>query len=277
MHGNASVKSAIEMAVLDAVGRALSVSAVEFLGGRCRDRLTPMWLLGHATVAEDVAEARAKRAAGFSFFKLKVGTKTLADDIAAMWAVREALGAEATLCADANGGLAFDAAARLMRETQDAGLLFLEQPLPAEAVAATARLQAMNLVALGADEGIHGVADIETHAAAGAARGVSLKLIKLGGASATMRAAGRAAELGLAVNIAAKVAETSLASAAAAHIACAIDDAAWGISLTHIYLRQDPVVRPLAIDGGAVRAPDGPGLGIEIDEDAVRRHPAPPA
>lgn len=275
LHGNDGAKSAIELALLDAAGRALSVSAAELIGGRCRDRLEPMWMLGNTTVGDDVAEARAKREAGFRFFKLKVGSKALDDDIAAVHAVRNELGPDIRLCADANGGLDFASAARLMEASRSAGLYFLEQPLPAGSLAPMARLQALNLLPLGADEGIHGVADIERHAACGAARGVSLKLIKFGAPSTLLRAAARASELGLALNVAAKVAETSLASAAAAHLACAVDSVAWGISLTQVYLEHDPVLRPLTVENGMLVPPEGPGLGVEVDEDAVRRYRAP--
>jgi muconate cycloisomerase len=275
LYGNEGAKSAIELALLDAAGHSLKISAAELLGGRCRDRLEPMWMLGNMTVDEDVAEAVAKREAGYRFFKLKVGSKALADDIAATLAVRQALGPDMLLCADANGGLDFTAAVRLLRDTQAANLLFLEQPLPAGMLSSMARLQALNLAPLSADEGIHGVADVEQHAACGAAQGVSLKLIKLGGPVALLKAAGRACDLGLALNIAAKVAETSLASAAAAHLACAVDQVTWGISLTQIYLEHDPVVQPMLVENGAVRPPDGPGLGIEVDEGAVRHYRAP--
>ena len=47
-----------------------------------------MWLLGNATPEEDIAEARAKQAEGFDFFKLKIGVKPLEDEIAAAHAIR---------------------------------------------------------------------------------------------------------------------------------------------------------------------------------------------
>jgi L-alanine-DL-glutamate epimerase-like enolase superfamily enzyme len=45
----------------------------------------------------------------------------------------------------------------------------------------------------------------------------------------------------------------------------------WGVSLTHFYLAEDLVRQPLAMGEGAVSLPTGPGLGIEVDEDAVGR------
>jgi len=184
--------------------------------------------------------------------------------------VREAIGPAAKLCADANGGLQFTAACRLIRETESANLLYLEQPLPADSLDQLAKLNQLGIVPVGIDEGIHSRLDIETHAARGAASGVSLKLIKLGGLSPALECAGRAIELGLSINVAAKVAETSLASAAAVHVAAAIRDFDWGLSLTQIYLKHDPVQSALRIENGCVAPPPGQGLGIEVDETALR-------
>jgi muconate cycloisomerase len=125
-------------------------------------------------------------------------------------------------------------------------------------------------VPIGVDEGIHSLADITTSARAGAG-GVSLKLIKLGGISAAVEAGKLCQKLGLSVNIAAKIAESSISSAAALHLACAVPKADWGVSLTHFYLAEDIVRRPLPLKGGFVALPEGPGLGVEVDEAAVER------
>jgi muconate cycloisomerase len=125
-------------------------------------------------------------------------------------------------------------------------------------------------VPIGIDEGIHSISDIETSARAGAG-GVSLKLIKLGGVSAAVEAGKLCQRLGLSVNIAVKIAESSIGSAAALHLACAVPKADWGVSLSHLYLAEDVVKRPLPLAGGFVTLPDGPGLGVEVDEAAIQR------
>ncbi|MFG1272305.1 mandelate racemase/muconate lactonizing enzyme family protein [Xanthobacter flavus] len=275
VYGNTSVKSAIEMALLDLLGRKLGIGAGDILGSRFRDRLEPMWMLGNATPKEDVDEARAKSAMGYRFFKLKVGTKTIENDIISAVRVREAIGPDAKLCADANGGLSLDAARRLIAEAGPARLLYLEQPLPAESIDELAELNRLGTVPIGIDEGIHSRADIETHAQRGAAAGISLKLIKLGGMIATLDCAARATDLNLSINVAAKVAESSLASAAASHLAAGIRDFGWGLSLTHVYLEHDPVLDPLRLADGTVAVPQGPGLGVTVDEDALRTYQVP--
>ena len=123
---------------------------------------------------------------------------------------------------------------------------------------------------IGIDEGIHSVGDVETHARAGAAACRSSSSSLAASASA-LEAAKRCKKLGLKVNVAAKIAESSIATAAAVHLACAVPNVDWGVSLTHFYLAEDIVRQPLAIRDGAVSLPQGPGLGVEVDEAAVER------
>jgi muconate cycloisomerase len=268
--GNTGAHSAVEMALLDLAGRKAGLPLIDLLGGAVSQTLAPMWLLGNDTPDEDVAEAKAKRQEGFSFFKLKVATKSLERDIAATHAVREALGPNVRLCADANCGFSLDAARRYVEATRASGLLFLEQPLATEDLAAFAALARLSPIPLGVDEGIHGLRDIEAHAQCGAG-GVSLKLIKLGGFGAALEAAALCERLRLKINVAAKVAESSIASAAAIHFACALRQIAWGISLTHVYLAQDLVRNPLQQCDGVIALPDAPGLGVDVDEAAIAR------
>jgi muconate cycloisomerase len=271
LYGNPGAHSAIEMALLDLAGRSCGRPLVDLIGGAVRRAVAPMWLLGNATPDEDIAEARTKCTEGFGFFKLKIGTKPVATEIASTLAVRAALGPAMPLCADANCGLTFADACRYAEGVRDASLMFIEQPLAHDDLAALAELTRVSPIPIAADEGIHSRADIEAHAHCGAG-GVSLKLIKLGGMSAASAAAQLCRRLGLAVNVAAKIAESSVASAAAIHLACAAPAVDWGVSLTHFYLANDVAQAAPAIDAGAVALPSGPGLGITVDEAAVERY-----
>jgi muconate cycloisomerase len=268
--GNSGAHSAVEMALLDLAGRAAQAPLIELTDGAVRAGVAPMWLLGNNTADEDIAEAHEREAAGFHFFKLKVGVKPLAAEIDGTLALRAALGPDVPLCADANCGFTDDAARRYLDGTRAADLLFLEQPLGPADLDGFAALARGAPVPLGVDEGIHSRADIEVHARAGAG-GVSLKLIKLGGITPALEAANLCRRLGLKVNIASKIAESSIASAALLHIACAIPASDWGVSLTHFYLAEDLVKRPLPLGDGIVARPADSGLGVEVDEAAVER------
>lgn len=267
--GNGGAHSAVEMALLDMTGRATGVRLIDLVGTARRQAVSPMWLLGNKTAEQDVAEARERERQGFHFFKLKIGVKPLKQEIAIAHAVREAL-PKTPLCADANCGLTLDAARRYVEGTRKAKLMFVEQPLAYDDIAGLRKLTRGLKTPIGIDEGIHSLADIETSAKAGAG-GVSLKMIKLGGITGALQAANLCKRLSLSVNIAAKIAESSIASAATVHLACGVPKADWGISITHFYLAEDIVKRPLPLANGTVALPDGAGLGIEVDEAAVAR------
>ena len=268
--GNTGAHSAVEMALLDLAGQAAGLPIIDLMGGAARTEVAPMWLLGNATAEQDIAEAQAKQREGFRFFKLKIGVKPLAAEVAGTLAVRAALGPDVPLCADANCGLTLSAARRYAEETRSASLAFLEQPLAHDDLAGLAALARVSPTPIGADEAIHSLADIDAHARAGAG-GVSLKLIKLGGMATALQAAILCERQGLAVNIAAKIAESSIASAAAVHLACAVPTIDWGVSLTHFYLAEDLVRHPLPMGDRGVSLPLGAGLGVEVDEAAVTR------
>src|SRR5947209_3223512 len=267
--GNSGAHSAVEMALLDLAGRATGKRLIDLVGHPLRQRVAPMWLLGNATPEEDIAGAQAKRAEGINFFKLKIGVKPIADEIKAAIAIRKAF-PDATLCADANCGLTLAAAQRYAERTRDAKLAFIEQPLPAQDLAGLKTLARAISTPIGMDESIHSLADIEAVKRAGA-KGVSLKLIKLGGFRAALTAGKLCKKLGLKINVAAKIAESSVGTAAAVHLACAAPNVEWGVSLTNMYLAADIVKAPIALKDGAVALAEGYGLGVEVDESAVAR------
>ena len=267
--GNSGAHSAIEMALLDLTGRAVGKRLIDLVGRPLRQRVAPMWLLGDATVEADIAEAQAKRAEGFNFFKLKIGMKPIAEEIAAAHAIRKAL-PDAALCADANCSLTLAAARRYAERTRDAKLAFIEQPLPVGDVAGLKVLARAIKTPIGMDESIHSLSDIDAVRRAGA-KGVSLKLIKLGGFREAFAAGKLCRKLGLKINVAAKIAESSIGTAAAVHLACAVPNVDWGVSLTNMYFAADIVTAPIALKDGVVALPTGHGLGVEVDESAVAR------
>jgi L-alanine-DL-glutamate epimerase-like enolase superfamily enzyme len=267
--GNTGAHSAIEMALLDMIGHASRTRLIDILSKPARRRVAPMWLLGNATPGQDIAEAHVRKAEGFDFFKLKIGVKPIADEIAAAHAMRKAF-PDTTLCADANCGLTLATARRYMERTRDANLAFVEQPLGADDLAGLKALARATRTPIGMDESIHSLADIEATKRAGA-KGVSLKFIKLGGFREAFAAGRLCKKLGLKINVAAKIAESSIGTAAAVHLACAVPNVDWGVSLTNLYLADDVVKKPIALRDGFVPLPEGHGLGIEVDEAAVAR------
>jgi muconate cycloisomerase len=269
MYGNSAAKSAIEMAVYDLAGKRRGVPVVELLGGAVRRELPALWMLAANDTAADVVMAKRIAAEGFIAFKVKVGSASVADDLARCVAIRAALGPGVRISADANQGFSRVEAIAFAEGAAAAGLDFIEQPLTGHDLDGMAAAARATSVAIGADEGIHSLDDIERHHAMGAARGASLKTIKLGGLAAVMAAGRRMDTLGMHVNLAGKIADSSVASAAIVHLGAALPQLDWDISATCIYLAQDIVKEPIRLVRGHAQVLERPGLGVEVDESKL--------
>jgi len=266
MYGNRGALAAVDMALLDLAGHVAGVPAVDLLGGALRRSVEPLWLIGGTGESDrDVADALALHAQSVRRFKLKVGIASVSAEAQTIRRLREALGEDCLIAADANMGWDVQSALRFARAAAPFALAFLEQPTPAGDLARLAAVAAGSPVPIGADENIHAISDILRHHEARAVRGVSLKTIKLGGVTQVVSAGGLCDVLGLSINLAMMM-ESSLAASAMVHAACAVPNLDWGLSLGNLWLAEDPVVVPLACRDGRVHCPSSPGLGVVVDE-----------
>ena len=272
LYGNQGAKAAIEIAIYDIAAQAAQCPVHALLGKKLRDRMPLLGVVGGGDLAGDLDDAAKKKADGFAIYKIKVGVDTPEQDAARSRAICEVLGHDVLISADANQGFSREEALAYVRAVKGAGLSFFEQPLEAHDLDGMAKVAASTSIAIGADEGIHSLADIRAHHAAKAARGVSLKAIKLGGIRALSQAGALCAELGMAVNISCKTGESSVACAAALHAACVIPAVAWGVTMTHTALAADVTRTPVPTARGHVEALDRIGLGVEVNEDLIERH-----
>ncbi len=272
MYGNQAAKAAIEIALHDLVGRATGRPAYALLGGKVRSRMPVLGVISNAEIAADLRTAAALKAAGHTAFKIKVGVDQPLVDAERTRRVCEALGPGLLISADANTGWSTDEAVQYVRAVAGSGLTFFEQPVAADDVAGMAAVATAADCAIGADESIHGLADIQRHHDAKAARGVSLKTIKLGGMRGVLAAGVLCEQLGMSVNVACKTGESSIACAAGLHLAAALPQLAWGFTPSTEGLGEDVTGGPIRIERGHVEVSERPGLGIDVDEDRVRRH-----
>ena len=273
MYANNGAKAAIEIALHDLVGRATNQPAYALLGGKQRSRMAVLGVISTGELNSDLRDAEGKKADGYVAFKIKVGIDTPLVDGERTRRLCQLLGRDSLISSDANQGWSTEAAVQYVRAVADAGLGFFEQPVQADDIAgmATVAVAAGN-IAIGADEGIHSLDDIRRHHERSAARGASLKAIKLGGMRGATEAGRLCDKLGLNVNVSAKTGESSIACAAAMHIAAALPHIAWGLTLTNEGLADDVTARSVRIARGHVEVSDRPGLGIDVDEERVRRY-----
>ena len=266
LYGNASARSCHETALMDLFAQAQGVPLYRLLAGEPAAQGPGRLEMLHMLASGELEEARALRSDGYRQWKIKVGTGDVAQDVARVQGLCAELRGD-VVSADANTALSVADAGTIAAAGQASGLSFLEQPLPVGMMAQMAALHRASGLALCADESIQDLSDISEHADAGAAQGVSLKLIKLGGTQALVQAGRLCLARGLRINLACKVAETTISAAATAHAGFALGDVAWGFSMSNRYLAQDVCALPLVPVRGAVTTAqfERPGLGFAPD------------
>ncbi|OWJ64494.1 muconate/chloromuconate family cycloisomerase [Inquilinus limosus] len=270
---NTAAKSAIETALYDAVGRTLGVPAALLLGGVVRDRFPVLWTLASGDPGQEIEEAEGKLAARLHrTFKVKIGAQDPAADLARLRRLAGALGDRADLIVDANQAWDETTAVRCLPVLGDLGVRLVEQPLPAWNVAGMARLKARTDVPLMADECVFSAHDMLAVAQAAAADVVSLKLVKHGGLLNTRKVAAVAEAAGIGL-YGGCLLESSIGAAAHLQAFATLRELGWGCE--HFgpqILTDDLAVEPLRFQDFEVLLPAGPGIGVTLDRDKLRRY-----
>ncbi|HJZ18114.1 MAG TPA: muconate cycloisomerase family protein [Stellaceae bacterium] len=270
---NNAAKAAIESALFDAVGKTLGVPAVQLLGGAVRESLPVLWTLASGDPAQEIEEAERKLAARLhNTFKVKIGAQTPEADIARLSSLARALTDRASLIVDANQAWDETTALRYLPVLAELGVRLVEQPLPAWNLAGMARLRARSTVPLMADECVFSAHDMLDVVRTGAADVVSLKLVKHGGLLATRNVAAVAEAAGIGL-YGGCLLESSIGAAAHLQVFGGLRELAWGCE--HFgpqILVDDLVEQPLRFADFRIHLPAGPGLGVTLDREKLRRY-----
>ena len=173
--GNPTAKSALDMAIWDALGQSLGFSVTDLLGGYT-DRMRVSHMLGFDDPAAMVAEAeRMRDTYGITTFKVKVGRHPVTLDTAVVRALREGLGDAVELYVDGNRGWSASESARAMAEMADLGLTFAEELCPADDVLGRRWLVTQLGVPFIADESVVTPAELTREILGGSATAASIK------------------------------------------------------------------------------------------------------
>jgi len=182
IQGNRFAKCAIETALLDAQARRLGVPLSELLGGRVRDALPVAWTLASGDTARDIAEAEQMlELRRHRIFKLKIGARAVADDVAHVLAIKKALGDAVSVRVDVNQAWSELEAMRGIAALEAGGIDLIEQPTRAAQRGGMARLAQHFAVALMADEALQGPQDALAIAQQDGADVFAIKIAQSGG------------------------------------------------------------------------------------------------
>jgi L-alanine-DL-glutamate epimerase-like enolase superfamily enzyme len=261
--------AAVDTALLDLAGRHTGVPASTLLGGAFRDRVE---VHGSVTWDEDparVVETALEQRETYRWLKLYAGRDEVERDLDRLQAVRDAVGPDVRLLVDVNGMWSVGDATRALARVEEIGLELIEQPLPVAAAHSQRDLVTRCVVDIAADESVRCAADAVTVVREGSATVVNVGMSKLGGPTVAQQAAQIASAGGLGVMVGGVI-ELGVATAMGLHLAAALPDLAYPSYLMGpLKYREQITVEPLAVVDAHVAVPAGPGLGIDIDEEAV--------
>jgi len=261
-----AASAALECAVFDLTAKAVGEPLWRFLKApdaqpvECNATLTS----GRPEAVARQAEAWA--GTGFTTFKLKLGTD--ADDVATVASVREAVGPEAAIRVDANESWSVHDAVAVLSAIDQHGIELAEQPVAG--LRAMARVARDVEIPLAADEAVSSEADAHRAVQRHSCEYATAKLSKVGGLGAARMIAG------VLPTYLSSALDGPVGIAAAAHAAQVLrgdgndPEIAHGLATQRLFA-ESVATRECTLSDGSLHLPEGPGLGVELDEGALER------
>jgi L-alanine-DL-glutamate epimerase-like enolase superfamily enzyme len=271
--------SGIDIALHDLAGKALGVPVYRLLGGLYRERVRvyASYMTREISPEEYARQAAQAMAGGYSGVKIKIGdrygfdSKPLAEDERLVAAVREAIGPRAELLVDANSGYSVHTAIKVGRMLERYGVFHFEEPIPFTDLDGMAQVAASVDIPVAVGEQHHTRYDFKEILVKNAADIVQPDVTKCGGLSEGKKIAALADAFGKYVT----THTTSVSIGLVAHLHY------WASTPACRYAQEynvaaarsrSPILRGLPDpQDGYIAVPHGPGLGVELDEDAVAR------
>jgi D-galactarolactone cycloisomerase len=264
--------SGVDIALWDILGKVRGVPVYQLLGGKCRDKVPVYATALYPEEPEKVAaRARAFADQGFHGVKIKVGFD-LEQDIRIVRAVREELGKDFTVMTDANQGYSVDVGLKAAAAFAECGAFWLEEPLFVEDIEGHATLREKTKVPIAVGENLHTYYAFENFIVRGAVDFIQPDVARAGGITEIKRITALAAKHNVPVSF--HTWGDGVALAASVHLSAALKDCiVMELDYTYNPLREELLKEPFKVQKGLLTPPDKPGLGIELNPQALERFP----
>ena len=268
--GNPIARCAVETALWDGLGRRLDVPVAQLFGGSLRRAMPVAWTLASGNSENDVAEAREMiETRRHNIFKLKIGKQSVRDDIAHVHRIVQAVGGDVSIRVDVNQAWSFSDARWGLRGLQEVGVDLVEQPIAADRTTQLKSLTDGYEIAVMADEALSGPATAQRVAAARSADVFAVKIAQSGGLKRASEVIAIAQSAGIGL-YAGTMLEGGVGTAAALQLFSTVPVLDWGTELFGpLLLRDEILADPIRYGDFAVHLPDGPGLGVTLDDDKI--------
>lgn len=269
--GHPEAKMALDMALHDLVGQAAGVSVAELLGGVFRESIPLSVSIANPDFDADLDFARARLAEGVRLFKVKTGFSTHAEDMSRLGRLSAILPADASLRIDYNQGLAAVDAIRTLRDVEAFRPAFIEQPVARDRRDAMAEITRALDTPILADESVFSAEEAVECVRARFADAISIKLMKAGSFAKGKAIAAIAQAAGMPC-YGGTMYEAGIALTAGIHFAASTPAMTLGAEYytSAFVLGTEILKEPVRLEAGASWLPTGPGLGIIVDETALK-------
>ena len=275
-------KAAIDIALYDVTGKAFGIPAYQLLGGGYRKRVTVAHSIGLMEIGKAVEEALQVKDEGIKAIKLKGGQEPKRD-VELVRQIRKALGPDIQISVDANQGYSTPKVAiQTIKSMEEYGIRYMEQPV--EGIDAMAEVAQRVDTPIMADESAWTPQDVLEIVRKKAAEIISLYTTKPGGLFKAKKVAAVAEAANLQCNVNGSV-ETGVGNAANIHLAASTAVASLPCvvpvstpkgkgrkGIAGIYYQDDIITDAFEYADGEIIVSSKPGLGIELDEEKVRKY-----
>ena len=273
VRGNPIARCAVEIALWDGLGRRLGVSVAQLFGGKVRSTMPVAWTLASGNSDQDIAEAQELLAQRrHNIFKLKIGKRSVREDIAHVAAIKSALGEDASIRVDVNEAWTISQSRWGLAGLQEIGVDLVEQPIAAHHLNALKHLTDTYEIAVMADEALQGPEDALLVASNRSADVFAVKIAQSGGLkrAAEVIAIAQAAGIGL---YGGTMLEAGVGTAAAVQLFSTIEVLDWGTELFGPLLLKDEILAtPIHYSDFSLSVPEGPGIGVDLDPEKVAHY-----
>lgn len=270
--GNPFARSALDIAVHDAYGKAVGASITQMLGGSMRTDIGLSAPIGIGTPEDMAKRATELVKSGYTTVKLKVGTGGVPIDIERVRAAREAIGPDIALRIDANAAYTLGDALRFAAGVLTYDPEHIEQPVPGTDLASLQRLRQSFPIPLMVDESVRTHQDAYQVLSTGAADLLKIKLTKVGGFGNARKIIAVAEAAGASVIIGQGMCSSIEAVAELHMIASHPTVNGVGELAGPSQIVRDLVTEPLSPSQGRVSVPERPGLGLELDGESLEQY-----
>lgn len=262
-------RGGIEMAMWDALGKSFEAPLHELIGGKCIDAVDIAFCLGILDQEQSQEYASMALDNGFSVLKTK-GGRQWKDDIERVIAMHDAVDGQLEFRIDGNQAWTYEQAVRVGAKLEDAGVYvqYLEQPVRVSAFGAYKRLRERLRQPIGVNEDMYHRHNLFNLVREDAIDVAVIDLVPAGGINAAKRLASVAAEAGVSVTHHSSF-DLGIKTAAVLHLAASTPAINLAPDRVNYSLVDDVIESRFEVENGSFSVPDGPGLGVTVDERKV--------